>query len=86
MSFGILERDTCSCTCQSFERQFIKIRRVGSLVTQKNKIIRSIPDLHFYFHFKGREHDFVALENHVERRVIGKKVRLQDWEDLGKLL
>ena len=48
-------------------------------VTRSKTHFRSIfiSDLHFYFHFKERSHDFETLENHVDRRVIGKKVMRQ---------
>ena len=38
------------------------------------KIFFYISDLHFYFHFKEKVHEFECLENDVDRRVIGKKV------------
>jgi len=40
------------------------------------KLLFFISDLHFYFDFKEKAHQFEPLENDVERRVIGKKVIL----------
>ena len=40
----------------------------------QKKIFFYISDLHFYFHFKEKVHEFECLENDVDRRVMGKKV------------
>ena len=49
----------------------------NEITDHKSKIQKKkfyISDLHFYFHFKEKVHEFECLENDVDRRVIGKKV------------